>query len=271
MAQITFEKFNTKSVLFTELKSGKYPWWNKVKNDPNLYIDVRKDNSINVYFEGGSVMKLHYCSKHKKIQATTHVKYLYGEGKGYVECADMLNEKIDFIIERIPIFHSQKKGVNKELWSETFIKGHIITKRPNHLDSEFAYTDDGVNLQIDLIECVNGVLHFVELKRIGDNRMLNKDKTTPEVVHQIEKYRTFIKKYKNELILYYQKIWDVKHDILNLPNLPLRPIDIDPEPLLLIFNNWDNNKKNQRRNIRKQHIIEHLKLENIKYVIESEI
>ena len=65
MKQVTFEKINTKSALFAELKSGKYPWWDKVKRDPNLYIDVRKDNNINVYYEGGSVMNLHYCSKNK--------------------------------------------------------------------------------------------------------------------------------------------------------------------------------------------------------------
>lgn len=269
MKQVTFEKINTKSALFAELKSGKYPWWDKVKRDPNLYIDVRKDNNINVYYEGGSVIKLHYCSKHKKIQAKTHVKYLYGKGKGYVECADMLNEKIDSIIERIPVFYSQKKGGDKELWSETYIKGHIITKRPNHLDSEFAYTDDGINLQIDLVECVNGMLRFVELKRIGDNRMLNKDETSPEVIDQINKYRKFIEKNKTELVRYYQTIWDIKHDLLDLPNLPLRPIDINPEPLLLIFNNWT--KVSSRRSDRMERIKNHLKNANIDYVIESEI
>lgn len=269
MAQVTFEKLNVESALFAELKSGKYPWWEKVKNNPNLYIDVRKDNNINVYFEGGSVIKLHYCSRHKKIQALTHEKYLYKEGKGYVECADMLNEKIDTIIENIPTFLSQRNGVDKESWSETYIKGHIITKRPNHLDSEFAYTDDGKNLQIDLVECVDGVIRFVELKRIGDNRMLNKDNTTPEVVDQIDKYSKFIKKHKNELVQYYQKIWDIKHDILELPNLPMRPIDIDTKPLLLIFNNWS--KEDKRRINRKERIKNHLEIASIDYVIESAI
>ena len=269
MKQVTFEKINTKSALFAELKSGKYPWWDKVKRDPNLYIDVRKDNNINVYYEGGSVMKLHYCSKHKKVQAFTHEKYLYGVGKGYVEIADTLNEKIDSIIKNIPVFYSQKKGIDKELWSETYIKGHIITKRPNHLDSEFGYTDDGINLKIDLVECVNGMLRFVELKRIGDNRMLNKDETTPEVINQINKYRVFIEKYKTELVRYYQIIWDIKHDSLGLPNLPPRPIDINPDPLLLVVNNWT--KAGRRRIIRMERIENHLKNANIDYTIESEI
>lgn len=269
MAQVTFEKLNVESALFAKLKSGKYPWWDKVKNNPNLYIDVRKDNNLNVYFEGGSVIKLHYCSRHKKIQAYTHKKYLYKEGKGYVECADMLNENIDTIIENIPTFLSQRKGVEKESWSETYIKGHIITKRPNHLDSEFAYTDEGRNIQIDLIECVNGVIRFVELKRIGDNRMLNKDNTTPEVVDQIEKYSKFIKKYKNELVAYYQKIWDIKHDILKLPNLPLRPVDIDTKPLLLIFNNWTTTSTRKEKHTRDMEEI--LKRKNVNYIIESEI
>ena len=58
MAQVTFETLNPKAPLFEELKSGKYTWWEKVKNDSRLYIEIRKDNQINVYYEGGSVIRL---------------------------------------------------------------------------------------------------------------------------------------------------------------------------------------------------------------------
>lgn len=270
MPKVTFKTLNPNAQLFTELSiEGKYKWWEKMKNHPDLYIEIRKDNYINVYYQGGSVVRLDYCSKHKKIQAFTHPKYLGGKGKTYVNCIDILDEKFDSILENIRTHYSQKKGISKEKWSETYIKGHIITKRPNHLDSEFAYTDEGRDIQIDLIECVNGVIRFVELKRIGDNRMLNKDNTTPEVVDQIEKYSKFIKKYKNELVAYYQKIWDIKHDILKLPNLPLRPVDIDTKPLLLIFNNWTTTSTRKEKHTRDMEEI--LKRKNVNYIIESEI
>ena len=68
---------------------------------------------------------------------------------------------------------------------------------------------------------------------------------------------------------YYQKIWDIKHDILELPNLPMRPIDIDTKPLLLIFNNWS--KEDKRRINRKERIKNHLEIASIDYVIESAI
>ena len=99
--------------------------------------------------------------------------------------------------------------------------------------------------------------------------MLNKDNTTPEVVDQIEKYSKFIKKHKNELVQYYQKIWDIKHDILELPNLPMRPIDIDTKPLLLIFNNWTTTSTRKEKHTRDMEEI--LKRKNVNYIIESEI
>ena len=121
MANVTFETLNPNAPLFSELKSKNYSWWENIKQNHNLYhdlyIEIRKDNNINVYFQGGSVVKLHYCSKHKKIQAFTHRKYLYGNGTGYVECS--LNKDLETIISNIPRYYSNtenKKG--KENWSD---------------------------------------------------------------------------------------------------------------------------------------------------------
>ena len=119
MAKVTFETLNPKAKLFSELMDvQKYPWWQKVKDNDDLYIEVRKDNNINVYYQGGSVMRLHYCSRHKKVQAFTHEKYIYGKGDKYIDCANLLNEKLDDIIKNIPVYYSQKKGISKEKWSE---------------------------------------------------------------------------------------------------------------------------------------------------------
>lgn len=72
---ITFDILKPEAKIFQELKKNP-SWWARFKNDSSLYIEIRKDNQVNVYFEGGSVARIHYCSKHKKLQVFTHHKYL---------------------------------------------------------------------------------------------------------------------------------------------------------------------------------------------------
>ena len=268
MAQVTFETLNSKAKLFAELKSGKYAWWEKVKANPDLYIEIRKDNNINVYYQGGSVIRLHYCSRHKRVQAFTHAKYLNGKGKDYIECADQLDDILDRIIASIPKYYSQKKGTNKKNWSEKFIQSQYILKDHTlYLDSEFAYKEDPYDIRVDLIECTDGIIRFVELKRLDDGRMLKKSDDSPEVVDQVNSYRRFIQEYEARIIEYYHKLWIIKNE-LNLPNT-CEPMEVSKEPLLLIFNRWPNT--NPRREEHTRRMEEILQRNNIDYVIESEI
>ncbi len=235
MKPITFENLNPKAPLFEELKSGKYAWWEKVKNDLRLYIEIRKDNEVHVYYEGGRVLRLRYCSKKNEVQAFTHRKYLYGTGDGYENCAKQLDEKLDTIIGNVHLY-SRKHGIaDKEEWSEKFIQGNlIINHRSQYLDSEFAYNNG--DIRIDLVECVNGELRFVELKRIDDARMVTKD-GKPEIVDQIEGYRDFIAKHTDEILNYYSEIYALKKTLkLYIPDK--KPYKVNPIPKLLVFNRW---------------------------------
>lgn len=275
MAKVTFETLNPNAPLFSELKSGKYAWWENIKQNHDLYIEIRKDNNINVYFQGGSVVKLHYCSKHKKIQAFTHRKYLYGNGTGYVECS--LNKDLETIISNIPRYYSNtenKKG--KENWSEKYIQSQYIIKyHSNYIDSEFAYKDDSLDIRIDLIECINGELRFVELKTIDDSRMLKRNDDNPEVVEQVKAYNKFIHKYEEEIIKYYDKIWTIKNDLGLIKNdlgliIPKkRPSSLAKKPLLLIFNRWT--EETFRREEHTDRMGKILRKNDIDYKITSEI
>ncbi len=251
---ITFNKPKSDSKIFEELK--KTPsWWTRFKNDKSLYIEIRKDNQVNVYFEGGSIARIHYCSKHKKLQVFTHHKYLNlpapSKSNAYIECSGIIDKPIkkdseilvcDTIFERIRTIYSQKISINnKEKWSEKFIQGSLIVQSSAfHLDSEFAYNDDISQNRIDLVRCDNGVVTFVELKRMSDGRMLHKTDESPEIVEQMLRYRSFILRYSNELLDYYQKIYDIKVG-LQLPVPKSRPTTINPEPHLLIFDTWEKN------------------------------
>ena len=73
--QVTFDTLKIEANIFSELKKNP-EWFEHFKNDNSLYIEIRKDNQVNIYSEGGSVARIHYCSKLKKLQVFTHYKYL---------------------------------------------------------------------------------------------------------------------------------------------------------------------------------------------------
>ncbi len=282
---ISFDTLNPDATIFQELKKNP-SWWVRFKNNPSLYIEIRKDNQVNVYFEGGSVARIHYCSKHKKLQVFTHHKYLNlpapSKRNAYIECSGIIDEPketnseilvCDKVIERVKTCYSQKHAINgivdKEKWSEKFIQGTLITQSSDfHLDSEFAYNDATDKNRIDLIRCDKGVITFVELKRIADGRMLHKTDESPEIVDQMNRYKDFITKYSVELLAYYQKLYDVKAE-LGLPVPQIRPSSINPEPHLLIFDNWT--KETTGRKIHRERLIDILNREKINFSIQTDL
>lgn len=269
---ITFDKLKEDARIFEELKKNP-SWWVKFKNNPSLYIDIRKDNQVNVYFEGGSIARIHYCSKHNKLQVFTHHKYL-GEpapsrNNLYVECSDRIENICDEVMERIQTLYSQKKaeeGINaKEKWSEKFIQGMlVINSRTVHLDTEFAYNDAQDDIRIDLTQCRNGCLTFIELKRMDDNRMLHATDNNPEVVYQMQGYKDFIARYRSELLEYYKKVFDIKVQ-LGLPVPDSAPASINPIPELIIFDRWV--KPTNQREIHRQRVRELLERNGILYKV----
>lgn len=273
---ITFDKLKENARIFEELKKNP-SWWVKFKNNPSLYIDIRKDNQVNVYFEGGSIARIHYCSKHKKLQVFTHHKYL-GEpapsrNNLYVECSDRIENICDEVMERIQTLYSQKKaeeGINaKEKWSEKFIQGMlVINSRTVHLDTEFAYNDAQDDIRIDLTQCRNGCLTFIELKRMDDNRMLHATDNNPEVVYQMQDYKDFIARYRSELLEYYKKVFDIKVQ-LGLPVPDSAPASINPIPELIIFDRWV--KPTNQREIHRQRVRELLERNGIQYKVVTSL
>lgn len=234
---ITFGALKSDAQIFKELESGKYAWWERVKTNPNLYVEIRKDNEVHVYYEGGRVLRLRYCSKRKEVQAFTHNKYLTRDEKatGYENCAKQLDAQLDTIIENVHLY-SRKHGIeDKEKWSEKFIQGNlIINHRSQYLDSEFAYNSG--DIRIDLVECINGEIRFVELKRIDDERMVAENKK-PKIIKQTGDYQKFIAKYTDDILKYYKKIYALKRALkLHVPDIP--PYKVNPTPKLLIFDRW---------------------------------
>ena len=271
---ITFDTLKPEARIFLELNNNPH-WWNRFKEDSSLYIEVRKDNQVNVYFEGGSIARIH-CSKHKKLQVFIHHKYLGipkpADNNLYVEYSDKIGSCLNDVLDRVKTVYSQKNSANgvvpKEKWSEKYIQGTLIVQsRQYHLDSEFAYNDSETSNRIDLVRCSDGMVTFVELKRMGDNRMLHETDATPEVVYQMNRYKQFIEKYSSQLLEYYQKLYDIKK-ILELPVPESRPVCINPIPELLIFDCWEKNTKG--RDEHRRRLCEILQKEDVKFSIMTD-
>ena len=114
--QVTFDTLKIEANIFSELKKNP-EWFEHCKNDNSLYIEIRKDNQVNIYSEGGSVARIHYCSKLKKLQVFTHYKYLglKDSDKTYLECSQIIGDEIDNILENVKDNYSQKKAENASI------------------------------------------------------------------------------------------------------------------------------------------------------------
>ena len=122
---VTFDTLKPDARIFLELNNNPH-WWKQFKEDTSLYIEVRKDNQVNVYFEGGSIARIHYCSKNRKLQAFIHHKYLGipkpADNNPYVEYSDKIGSCLNDVLDRVKTVYSQKGSIHgevpKEKWSE---------------------------------------------------------------------------------------------------------------------------------------------------------
>lgn len=254
-----FNSFNKNSKLFELIEKEKPLWWRNIISDKELYIELRKDNYINVYYFGGCVAKIWFD---KDIKAETHYKYLKqtDTNKIYVDCLSELESKgeLDKIKKRIKEVYLKEEDKLKE----KEIQGRLIlSSKSKYIDSEFAYNKDN-KLRFDLVSLENGEITYVELKLIGNQRLTSiKDKEL-EIIIQMNKYSEFIQDYKDEIIPYYKKLLSVKKRLGIINSIP-EIYRINPKPLLLIFNSYSELSKGKKDRI--NNIISNLENVNFDY------
>lgn len=218
--------------LFRALYSEKPSWWEVVKNDSRVYINIRKGGYINVYCRGESIMKLEYTRGNYR--ATTNTYYLSDEekkGKAVQLSPDVIVKRLDEIVDRM--LRRRPVG-NDEGDSEEGIKGELFMSG-NYIDTEFAYmriarpseiesrtkrikpgTKHRISQyaqdRIDLIRVDDGAIQYVELKRISDPRLNEHDREygqEAEIVEQLNDYQFIIDTYKDKILAYYQNLQHV--------------------------------------------------------------
>ncbi|MDH6341451.1 hypothetical protein M2480_000203 [Parabacteroides sp. PFB2-12] len=263
-----FEALNPENKLFEILtiKNNPPKWWKEMLEDKDLYIEIRKDNYINVYYYGGCLVKISYNHKNGMI-VETHQKYMGDimpigkdkKGHDIFEYRDCRNELtsvshyLEFLKNNIAKVYLKETDKGREklmknkltVSSEKKVQGELILGNRNlYIDSEFAYQradSEKETIRFDLVSLNNGILRFIELKLISDPR-LRGEKTDIrgekiDIVGQMKKYKTFIQDKKNFFLDYYENVIKIKHKIGIIAENPVLT-KINCKPLLLIVNNY---------------------------------
>lgn len=258
----TFQSnLKTDHQLFTRLVHDSPECWRNLKNDPDIYIDVRKDNYLNVYYNGGAIMKLEGTKDYK---AKIHFEYIpLQTDENYIgfqaDCENISLQEIQVI----KIDNFSKKVLNKIKKrirnfypndSEKGIQAHFVTMNRKStkasgffIDTEFQFPhssqDSDLKGRIDLIwiDLERKQMAFVELKTTSDSRLFGYNSYEPESIDiQLKKYQEFAQKNREELISHFQKVFIIKKQLGILPSFisidSLEGFTLLEKPVLLIGN-----------------------------------
>jgi hypothetical protein len=244
--------------LFKKLKDGQFPWWENLKADPEVYIDIRKNNSLNVYYNGGSIMKLEWKNEFK---GQIHFEYVPFQRESDYWPFEFQTGNISLKqnkTEAIAINNFEQKSLEmiksrvRKFYpndSEKGIQGHYVTRNNNHskklhgffIDTEFAYKDKHIDIRIDLIwvDLEKKKIALVELKTIGDPRLYEGGVQSQDTIDgQLKKYYVFAKENKKEILQYYSKIFSIKKSLEILPKFimekSLEEFELIEKPILLV-------------------------------------
>ncbi len=226
----TFASLQEEHSLWSVLEE-KPQWWTNILNDPELYVEVRKDNYVNVYYYGGCIALIRWVNG--KIMAETNLKYLAENNQtrktsrntNYSDCGELLQSRegleeiknrITQVYHKLPIQGEINNRKKVHISNEKMVQGRLILhNRDRYIDSELAYRTKGQEtMRIDLVELRNQTLVIVELKLITDNRLRHLDGTA-EIIDQMQKYHDFINHGNRleELRSYYTKLLEIKKRI----------------------------------------------------------
>lgn len=252
---------NADAKLFNELEK-KPTWWKMILSDQDLYVNVRKDNRINVYYRGASIIELS-LSRNGVIVGKIHHKYYDDEDERVyipVKPEDVANQ-LDEIKKAIK---NLKPPKNPEGDSEKAIQGEMYVQG-GYIDTEYEFVNEkGVITRIDFTTLhEDGMLEFIELKRISDNRLLKEVDSSKEaeIIDQMNRYNHFIGNNSESIVKYYEKVLRILKKVgVDNPLLAIPIKGVLPEARIFFAGYKDGKEKHPKRQVR---------VDRIKQLLES--
>ena len=225
-------------------------WWKAFVDDPDTFVAIR-DNSVNVYFRGASLLRLE-PSGHD-IKATVHYKYLVRPRakNEYVTVAKDgvigKGDRLAVTAERLDV--AAVKAAARNYTDDEKTGVHKIAVKPENavIDLEVAISHGGVALRVDfaaLVESGDSVqLRFFEAKTFSNSALRG---AKPGVIGQIKAYSELIRTYEARLVERYCLIC---RNLRSLKGVDLKgrrgalvnavadgkELRVDDEPRLVVF------------------------------------
>jgi len=264
---------NPNTKLFVSLEKSPPVWWENLKNDKEIVIEIRSNKSksyINCYYNGGCILKGLECDRKGNFKGEIHYKYvapiIFNIKNNYIKYNFRNNnQKINYHnltleIPNVNNFNKKtlsllKKQVEKYYPNDSE-KGYqykFIQEDPYFIDSEFQYNGfNGKNIRIDLvrIDPLIKQIVFIELKKFDNKELFN-----GKIEKQLKLYQQFIGNFKLEIKQYYldfiqakKKLGLLSKEVLQILGSDFSSYSVAQKPLLIIAGcpqKWiDNNAKN---------------------------
>ena len=276
--KLTMKTINPNTKLFVSLENNPPVWWENLKNDKEIVIEIRSDKSksyIDCYYNGGCILGRLDCDSKGNFKGKIHYKYIpitFNRNNDYINYDfSNNNQGINYnnIKPGIPnVNNFDKKTLSlikkqvEKYYPNDSEKGYqykFIQKDPHFIDSEFQYNGFyGRDLRIDLVRIDSLIeqIVFIELKKFG-----NKDLFDVGIEEQLNLYQRFIDIFKLEIKEYYldfiqakKKLGLLSKEVLQIVDHNFSSYSVAQKPLLIIAGckqKWiDNNAKDINNRIK---------------------
>ena len=241
-------------------------WWKDVVDDPALFIGIR-DNYLNVYYQGNSILLL--TLDRGRLVGRTHYKFLLRDkipGNQYIYSADGKMQMSQSAVAGVFIhdlsnLRSLKAACIPYAGVEKTGVHEIIKSNRNVVDVEIALTgqkEDELKptaLRFDfaaLQERAQTIeLVFFEAKHFSNSELRANRNQTPRVVGQVQRYEKLVHRYREQIESSYRRICEnlVALKGFRAPKIVQavaegrKPFLISSQPRLVIFG-FDEDQKN---------------------------
>ena len=185
-------------------------WWHKFVDDRDLFLAIR-DNYLNVYYRGCSLLKLSY--KNRTVVGEINYKYLLrphigkSEYVGIVDGRPSLPEGL--FLDRVDRVHELKAMARKYAGDEKTGVHNIIRANENVVDVEVAFGGSS-NLRIDLAALKptdrGAVLVFFEAKHFSNQGLRANEDGSPGVLRQIDAYSEILRTNQEQVVSSYRRV-----------------------------------------------------------------
>lgn len=231
-------------------------WWRHMADDPDLFLAVR-DNALNVYYRGNSLVLVNYDNGH--LIGRTHYKYLLKPKSRscYIRSTDGHLDWPDgfvgeLLLQDLDDMATLKTASLSYAGEEKSGVHYVLQSNPNIVDVEIAFGEDGdaddqtPALRMDFAalqgDGAGGELVFFEAKHVSNSELRASGAAEPSVIQQIRNYERFLTQHEQALIASYQQV------CRNLADLRGRlvtgiiqrvgdnaPLQVSTQPRLVIF------------------------------------